>query len=89
MSIVPNEKHPLEALRDIVTTTDRIVFDTNPFNIDIDGVIYFLLILCKALGLPVIGYKLGVLLSFFIEGLFGIIDEHILKQVFPDLGSNA
>lgn len=89
MTIVPNEKQSFESLGDFITAADGIVFNSYPLNIDIDSMIYFFLVLSEGLRLPVIIDKLRILLSFFIQSLFGIIDEHILEQVFPDLRSDA
>ena len=76
---MPNEEEPFESLSYIIAAADRIVFDTYSFDIDIYGVIDLFLLLSKRLWLPIVVNKLSILLSLFIEGLFGIINQHILE----------
>ncbi len=76
---MPNEEESFEGLSDIIAAADRIVLNTYSFHIDINGVVYLFFLLSEVLRLPIVVDELSILLSFFIKGLFGIINQHILE----------
>lgn len=76
---MPNEEESFEGLSYIIAAADRIVLDAYSFDIDINGVVYLFFLLSEVLRLPIVVDELSILLSFFIKGLFGIINQHILE----------